>query len=118
VPFPRIALEVLTAAVGERGVRELVMGAQTHLAERAVQLGLVHEVVPAAQLPARAEAVAAATAAAVPPDTFTLTKRQLRRAALERVDRYGDEDAPVARLWAEHLADGWVQNYLRSVTGR
>jgi enoyl-CoA hydratase len=118
VPFPRIALEVLTAAVGERGVRELVMGAQTHPAERAVQLGLVHEVVPAAQLPARAEAVAAATAAAVPPDTFTLTKRQLRRAALERVDRYGDEDAAVARLWAEHIADGWVQNYLRSVTGR
>jgi enoyl-CoA hydratase len=79
VPFPRIALEVLTAAVGERGVRELVMGAQTHPAERAVQLGLVHEVVPAAQLPARAGAVAAATAAAVPPDTFALTKRQPRR---------------------------------------
>jgi enoyl-CoA hydratase len=118
VPFPRIALEVLTAAVGERGARELVTGAQTHLPERAAQLGLVHEVVPAAELSARAAAVAAGTAAAVPADTFALTKRQLHRAGLERVDRYADEDAPVARLWTAHLADGWVQRYLRSVTGR
>jgi enoyl-CoA hydratase len=118
VPFPRIALEVLAAAVGERGARELVMGAQTHPPERAAQLGLVHEVVPAAELGSRAVAAAAALAGDVPSDTFAAAKRQLRRAALERTDRYADEDEPVAALWKRHIADGWVARYLASVTGR
>jgi enoyl-CoA hydratase len=118
VPFPRIALEVLGAAVGERGARELVTGAGTHPPERAAQLGLVHEVVPADELRSRALAVAAGTARDVPADTFATTKGQLRRAALERVDRWTDEDAAVARLWTRHLEDGWVAAYLASVTGR
>jgi enoyl-CoA hydratase len=54
----------------------------------------------------------------VPPDTFAATKRQLRRAPLERVERYSDEDGPVAELWKRHIADGWVARYLASVTGR
>jgi enoyl-CoA hydratase len=118
VPFPRIALEVLGVAVGERGARELVMGAQTHPAERAVRLGLVHEVVPAAELGSRAAAAAAALARDVPPDTFAVTKAQLHRAALERTDRYADEDEQVATLWKRHIADGSVARYLASVTGR
>jgi enoyl-CoA hydratase len=118
VPFPRIALEVLGVAVGERGARELVMGAQTCSPERAAQLGLVHEVVPAAELGSRAVAAAAAMARDIPPDTFATTKGQLRRAALERTDRYADEDEPVAKLWKRHIADGWVARYLASVTGR
>jgi enoyl-CoA hydratase len=118
VPFPRIALEVLGVALGERGARELVMGAQTCSPERAAQLGLVHEVVPAEELGSRAVAAAAAMARDIPPDTFATTKGQLRRAALERTDRYSDEDEPVARLWKRHIADGWVARYLASVTGR
>jgi enoyl-CoA hydratase len=118
VPFPRIALEVLGVAVGERGARELVMGAQTYLPERAEQLGLVHEVVAPGELAPRAAARAAAMAREVPPDTFAITKGQLRRAALERTDRYADEDEPVATLWKRHIGDGWVTRYLESVTGR
>jgi enoyl-CoA hydratase len=118
VPFPRIALEVLGVAVGERGARELVMGAQTYRPEQAAQLGLVHEVIAPAELAARAAATAARVAREVPPDTFAATKRQLRRAALERVERYSDEDGPVAELWKRHIADGWVARYLASVTGR
>jgi enoyl-CoA hydratase len=79
---------------------------------------LVHEVVPAPELRSRALAAAARTAREVPPDTFATTKRQLRRAALERTDRYADEDAEVARLWTRHIEDGWVAGYLASVTGR
>jgi enoyl-CoA hydratase len=52
----------------------------------------------------------------VPPDTFAITKRQLRRAALERTDRYADEDEPIAQLWKRHIADGWVAGYLESAT--
>jgi enoyl-CoA hydratase/carnithine racemase len=116
VPFPRIALEVLGVAVGERGAHELVMGAQTYRADQALGLGLVHEVVPAGELGSRAAAAAAGMARDIPPDTFAITKRQLRRAALERTDRYADEDEPVAQLWKRHIADGWVARYLASAT--
>jgi enoyl-CoA hydratase len=118
VPFPRIALEVLVAAVGEGGARTFVMGAETYRPEQAMGLGLVHDVVPAAELASRAAAAAAGLARDVPPDTFAMTKRQLRRAALERTDRYADEDEPVAMLWKRHIGDGWVTRYLESVTGR
>ncbi|HLU57066.1 MAG TPA: enoyl-CoA hydratase/isomerase family protein [Pseudonocardia sp.] len=118
VPFPRIALEVVRHAVGERGAREVVLGAQTHLPERARELGLVHEVVPAAQLGSRAVAAAAALAAEIPPDTFATTKWQLRREALERVDRLADEHERVAALWKRHIADGWVARYLEAATKR
>jgi enoyl-CoA hydratase len=118
VPFPRIALEVLGVAVGEGAPRELAMGVQTCPSERAVQLGLVHEVVPAAERGSRAAAAAAALARDVPPDTFATTKEQLRRAALERTDRCADEDETVATLSKRHIADGWVARYLASVTRR
>jgi enoyl-CoA hydratase len=118
VPFPRIALEVLGVAVGERGMRELVTGARTYLPEEAARLGLVHEVVPSGELAARALAAAAAMAGDFPPDTFATTKGQLRRGALERTDGYADEDERVATLWKRHIADGWVARYLASVTGR
>jgi enoyl-CoA hydratase len=118
VPFPRIALEVLREAVGERGARDFVMGAQTYGPEQAAQLGLVHEVVPAAELGSRAVAAAAALAGDIPSDTFATTKAQLRRGALERTDRYRDEDELVEALWKRHIGDGWVAGYLASVTRR
>jgi enoyl-CoA hydratase len=118
VPFPRIALEVLRVAVGERAARRLVMGAQTYPAEQARDLGLVDEVVPAGALAGRAVATARTMASSVPPDTFATTKAQLRRAALESTDRLSGEDAEVERLWSLRVADGWTEAYLRSVTGR
>ena len=38
--------------------------------------------------------------------------------ALERTDRYRDEDAVVEGLWKLHIADGQVARYLASVTRR
>jgi enoyl-CoA hydratase len=118
VPFPRIALEVMRTAVGERTARRLVMGAQTYDPEQARELGLVDEVVPADALVERAVATARAMASEVPADTFAITKTQLRRAALERTDRYADEAEEVARLWSRRASDGWTDAYLRAVTGQ
>jgi enoyl-CoA hydratase len=116
VPFPRIALEVMREAVGEVGARRLVMGAQTYDPQRARELGLVDEVVPAGELGKRALAAARALATDVPADTFALAKVQLRRSALGRADRYADEDDEVTRLWGLRASDGWTADYLRSVT--
>jgi enoyl-CoA hydratase len=54
----------------------------------------------------------------VPPDTFETTKAQLRRPALERTERYADEDEPVTRLWNRRITDGWTAEYLSAVTRR
>ena len=52
-------------------------------------------------------------------DTFALTKAQLRRDTVERIARYRvDEDPEVARVWAAHQSDGWIADYLASVTGK
>jgi enoyl-CoA hydratase len=118
VPFPRIALEVLGVAVGERAAGRLVMDARTHSPERAREIGLVDEVVPTDALLDRAVETARAMAAEVPADTFATTKAQLRRVALERADRFADEDEVVARLWSRRATDGWTAAYLRSATGR
>jgi enoyl-CoA hydratase len=65
---------------------------------------------PAEELVDRAKAVARALAERSPADTFTLTKAQLNREAIERIDRYRDKKNMLAqRLWVEHaVIDGWV----------
>lgn len=120
VPFPRAALEILRYAVGGVSARRLALGGQTYRPRQALELGLVDEVVPAGELLDRAKAVARTLAEQAPADTFTVTKAQLHRDALERIDRYReDENALAQRLWVEHaVIDGWVKRYLDSVKGK
>jgi enoyl-CoA hydratase len=118
VPFPRVALEVLRHAVGEVAARRLVVGAETYPPAAAREIGLVDEVVPAGELVARAVAAARAMATDIPPDSFATTKAQLRRDAQERIGRMTDEAEAVARLWSRRATDGWVADYLKSVTGK
>jgi enoyl-CoA hydratase len=119
VAFPRVALEVLRYTVGAPVAGRMVRGAATHLPEEALELGLVDKVVPAEDLVDQAVDMAERLAGSVPADTYALTKRQLRRDALERTARYSaDEDAEVARIWTLRAQDGWTKRYLASVTGK
>lgn len=116
VPFPRVPLEVMRLAVGDVVARRLIVGGQTYLPADAATLGLVDEVLEPAELLPRAVAVARALADDIPPDTFAVTKAQLRRDATERIARCADEDRPVTDIWVERVADGWVERYLAAVT--
>jgi enoyl-CoA hydratase len=118
VPFPRVPLEVLRYAVGDVAARRLVVGAQTHPPAAAAALGLVDEVVPADELLDRALAAGRRLAADIPPDTFAVTKGQLRREHIQRMDAYTDEEGPVAALWSRRIADGWTADYLAKATGK
>lgn len=118
VPFPRIAIEVLTYTVGEVAARRLVMGARTYSPDEARAIGLVDEVVAPDDLVELAVGRARTMASDVPSDTFAATKGQLRRACLDRVQRYADEDTATALLWSRRATDGWTAEYLKSVTGR
>lgn len=116
VPFPRVPLEIVRFAVGDVAARRLIIGGQTYLPADAAVIGLVDEVVQPQELLPRAIAVARALADDIPPDTFAITKAQLRRDACERIDRCVDEDRAVTDIWAERATDGWVASYLASVT--
>ncbi|MFC4950412.1 enoyl-CoA hydratase/isomerase family protein [Pseudonocardia sp. GCM10023141] len=116
VPFPRVPLEIVRFAVGDVTARRLVVGGQTYPVADARTLGLVDEIVAADELLPRAVAVAAALATDIPADTFAVTKAQLRRDAVERIDRYVDEDESIAEIWSSRVADGWIAEYLASVT--
>jgi enoyl-CoA hydratase len=119
VAFPRVVLEVLIHTVGAREAGRLVRGASTLLPEQALALGLVDEVVAAETLVDRAVEVATGLATSIPVDTYALTKRQLRRDALDRATRYGTDEAhEVARIWTLRSQDGWTKRYLDSVTGK
>lgn len=116
VPFPRVALEVLRHALGDAVSRRLALDALTYPVDEARALGLVDEVLPAADLLPAAVGRARALAASIPSDTFAATKAQLRRDAVERIAAYADESEPVTTLWIRRVEDGWTRRYLDSVT--
>jgi enoyl-CoA hydratase len=120
VSFPRAALEIVRYAVGGVSARRLALGTLTYRPQQAAEMGLVDEVVPADELLDRAKIVARTLAEQSPADTFTVTKAQLHSDALERIDRYRDDENMLAqRLWVEHaVIDGWAKRYLESAKGK
>jgi enoyl-CoA hydratase len=120
VPFPRAALEIVQYAVGGVLAHRLALGAQTYRPKQAAELRLVDEVVPADEVLDRAKTVARTLAEQLPANTFTVTKAQLHRDAIERIDRFRDDENMLAqRLWVEHaVVDGWVKRYLDSAKGK
>ena len=99
VPYPSTALEILRFVVGNRGLEEVVYSAGTRGLEEARVIGLVDEIVPPESLLDRAVAVAERMAQ-VAPETFALTKSQIRRPVLERLTAgAADADHEVERIW-------------------
>jgi enoyl-CoA hydratase len=117
VPFPVAPLEVLRFTVPPQHLQKLAYTGRTYGAAEALEWGLVDEVVPPDRLLERA-LEAAGQLAAIPGASFELTKAQLRRPSLERIDALHDELEPrVAAQWAspgvqEHLRD-YVDRTLR-----
>ncbi|MEA2453188.1 MAG: enoyl-CoA hydratase [Actinomycetota bacterium] len=86
VPFPAWALEIVRHAVNNSHVEEVIYFGRSYSPTDALRIGLVDEVVPAAQLMSRATEVARELAE-VPRETFGLTKNSLRRWTVETARR-------------------------------
>jgi len=98
VPFPMLPLEIVRARLSPRDARDLVYSARAVLPPEALSLGLVDEVVPAAEVLPRA--IAAATRlSAIPEVTFALTKRACVAPILARVEATAAIDTAVKRAW-------------------
>jgi enoyl-CoA hydratase len=112
VPFPTAALEVVRFALAPQHVQAVVYGAATYEPEEARSIGLVDEVVPAETLQDLAWRRASALAD-VDAQVFAVTKRQLRAAALGRIERGAKEhDRLVAELWARPETIERVRGYV------
>lgn len=111
VPLPQSALEVVRTRVGEKGAWEILLTGRNHAPAEAVSAGLVDEVADG-DVVERAVEIARDLATATAPDTFAMTKRQLRREALRRIENAPSAD--VLCTWIRRLEDGSISRYVES----
>ena len=109
VPFPTAALEVVRFAV--RDVQKFAYSGVTLPAAEALAAGLIDEVVAPDALLARAHEVAAQLAA-IPRESFRITKAQLRAPALDAM-RLGDaRDEEALAVWSDPAVHQHIREYL------
>ena len=117
VPFPAIALEIMGGVVPARHLGEMVYGGRTLRVEDALERGLVDTAVePDALLEA---AVAEAEAlAAIPAESFALTKAQLRQPVREFLARHAARiDRDVLACWRAPAAQDAIRRYVAKTLG-
>jgi enoyl-CoA hydratase len=102
VPFPSIAIEILRHAAGGHA-QQLAYSGATISPDEARSKGLIDEVVDADRLMPRAEEMARQLAA-IPAESFRLTKLQLRGIATD--------DAAAVRVWSDPTIHAHIRDYL------
>jgi enoyl-CoA hydratase len=114
VPFPVLPIEIIRARVPEPGFRELVLGADTVLPERALELGLVHELTAPGDLLTRASAHAERMAA-MPSHAFRLTKASMVAPILTQTRNGATVDADVAQMWGRPEVLEPIRTYMNAL---
>ena len=112
MPFPPIALEIMRFATPPQHFRTIVYRAETYEPAAALALGLIDEVVEPEALLDRALATAERLAS-VPADTFAITKREIRRPAMDRIRSLAQTTAQeVQAQWLEPRTLDRIRAYL------
>lgn len=111
VPFPPVALELLRLGFPARWIREAALRGRIFDVDECVEFGLVDEALDPAELLPRALA-AAEELAAFPARSFALTKRVLRRPAVEAVERASGLRDRIVDTWASPEVLGAIRGYV------
>ena len=112
VPFPSLAFEIMRYVVPNRFFPDTVLSGATFPPEAALERGLIDEIAASDDVMSRALA-AAQTFAALSPEAFGLTKRQLRQPVAERLERDGARiDAAVTEIWTKPEALARIGDYV------
>lgn len=119
VPFPPAAFEVLRAVTPPHLLPTTVYGGRTYLPVDALARGLVDECVPAESV-LDVSLERARALAAIPPETFRLTKVQLRAPAVARIRaaRRDGTAEEIARAWSRPDTLSAVRSYLQRTLGK
>jgi enoyl-CoA hydratase len=110
VPFPPVAMEIMRCAVAPQFFADAIFSGATYTPDEAVARGFIHDVVEPDALFERALAAAKALAA-LPPEAFALSKRQIRAPALERMQS-PDIDAVIAQIWTAPQTLERIRDYV------
>ncbi|MEU4422405.1 enoyl-CoA hydratase/isomerase family protein [Actinoplanes sp. NPDC024001] len=115
VPFPPAALEIVRWSLGASRARSAVLSGRTFGPAEAVTAGFADQVVAGSDLLTAALA-AAHQLAAIPADTFHLTKRQLLLPLHDRLDQDRPAyDEQARALWTRAVADGRLRRFMESL---
>lgn len=118
VPFPSAPLEVLRHHLSPHVVQDLVLTARLVDPDEALRLGLVDELCPADELLERSVKTAAKLGR-IPSGAFALSKRQLRRDALDAMDRGAETmDEEVHRIWADPETIEGIRAFMAATVGK
>jgi len=112
VPFPALALEIVRFAVPRHHLQSTIYMGRTVEASEALAIGLIDEVVAAAELASRATVIASQLGA-IAPEAFQLTKRQLREPSLLAAARVASRSADETdAMWAAPATHKRIRAYL------
>lgn len=113
VPFPAAALELVRFTVAPDKVQSLVYTGRTVPPPDALAAGMLDEVIPADKLLPRAQELARQLAA-IPAETFRLTKQALRAQTLARIDGVGViQDEAAMKVWLAPETHAVIRTYLQ-----
>lgn len=114
VPFPPAALELVRLGCPPGALREIALESRIFGCEDCLARGLVDELVPPEALLDRA--LECATKLSAPPArSFAITKRLLRRPAIERLEREGSRSEEILDAWASEEVLGAIGRYVQRV---
>lgn len=112
VPFPALAFEIVRFAVPARYLPEFTLSGATYASDDALQRGWIDEVTEPDDLLEDAVAVAQELALLSPP-AFAQTKKQIRQAVTERLERSGEAtDKAVTAIWTAPETLGFIRDYV------
>jgi enoyl-CoA hydratase len=114
IGLPSVVIEPLRAQVPPTSLVPIALEGKLFSPAEALALGLVHEVVPAAELRARATAKARLLAE-IPPAGSAQVKRSLRRPVLDAIERYS---APETERWLDSWFAPGAQDRLRATVAK
>jgi enoyl-CoA hydratase len=112
VPFPAMAFEVMRFATAPQYLPDVILRGPTFPTDEALKRGLIDEVVDPNELMSRALAEAAALGA-LPPETFAMTKQQIRQPLIDRMAKDGTRFNAIAeRIWTSPDTLAHVRAYV------
>jgi len=118
VPFPPAALEILRHALPARELGPAVYSGRTWPAPEALARSFVHELAPPDEVLARAIERAEALHA-IPRETFRVTKEQMLRPVLRRIEESrGQHEEHILARWQDDETREAMRRYVEATLGR
>lgn len=118
VPFPALPLEIVRFVVPNNFFQQLIYTGRTCSPEEAARVGFIDKVVEPEHLLTQAIAMAERLAA-IPTQSFNITKQQLHQPVLDSYEKYREiYDKKVVKMWKSSQIHAVIEEYLQRTIGK